>query len=375
MVVSHSYVVRENYKNMTALAELAEVRVAMPDRYGSMFGGLAHAETGQMPGAAVYRRISLPRAQFFLASRDLGLREFQPDVINVEYDPWSAIFWQVLLYRCLFARHAKLVCTVKKNTYRRARWPAQWIKDFLFRLMQPSVSRFLAVNRGVARIYHEHFGIAAARIVTMTHLATDTELFHPSETSPGLRDDGTLRADRPFVIGYAGRLAGHKGVTDLVAACTAIQADGIPIRLLLLGGGPLADSLASMSLAWMSVEAPVEHAAVADFLHRLDLFVMPARITPDHEEHDGHAVMEALACGVPCLGSTSGVLPELVSPDYGYMFRANDVGDLEAKLRAIIAAPDRHAALAMADRARAVELFSLNRVARQRHTLFESLIA
>lgn len=372
LLVSHSYVVRENFKNVAALARYARVRAVMPDRFAGMFGATEDTEVHDCDGAVVYGRIVLPRGQFFLKTRDMGMRSEPPDIINVEYDPWSAIFWQTALYRRLFAPKARLVCTVKKNTYRRARWPFQMIKDLLFRLTAPSVACFIAVNRGVARIYHEHLGIPADRIVTLPHLATDTDLFRPAATH---RAAAPAAPDSPFVIGFAGRLAEHKGVLDLIAACGALHAERVPLRLKLLGDGPLRDELAALGHDWLELSPPVPHHEVVGFLHGLDLFVMPARITPDHEEHDGHAVMEALSCGVPCLGSSSGVLPELVSADLGYMFKANDRADLTQKLRAIIAAPKRHAALAATDRARAVAQFSLDRVARDRISLYESLLS
>lgn len=372
LLVSHSYVVRENFKNVAALARYARIRAVMPDEFAGMFGATEKTEVQDCDGAVVYGRIALLRGQYFLKTRDMGMRREPPDIINVEYDPWSAIFWQTALYRRLFAPKARLVCTVKKNTYRRARWPFQLIKDWLFRLTAPSVACFIAVNRGVARIYHEHLGIPANRIVTLLHLATDTDLFRPAENDR----PGPLTPDNPFVIGFAGRLAEHKGVLDLVAACASLhEEEGVPLRLKLLGDGPLTVELRALGHDWLELLPPVPHDEVVGFLHGLDLFVMPARITPDHEEHDGHAVMESLSCGVPCLGSSSGVLPELVTADLGYMFKANDRADLTAKLRAIIAAPKRHAALAEADRARAVAQFSLDRVARDRITLFESLLS
>jgi L-malate glycosyltransferase len=365
MFVSHSYVIEENFKNIRALARHAEIVAVMPDRTADMFQGEQLAEVADDANAKVFRRLSLPRQQFVLLTSDMGMRAFKPDVINVEYDPWCPIFWQTLLYKAYYVPQAKLVCTVKKNTFRKAMFPFQTLKDVVFRALSGSVDRFIAINRGVARIYSGQLGIAAARIVTMQHLGTDTELFRPA--------DQKLFHQNPFVIGYAGRFAEHKGVLDLLDACKRLAEAGRPIRLKLLGAGPLDAQLEAMDYPWLELFPPVRHEDVAGFLQGLDLFVMPARITPDHEEHDGHAVIEALSCGIPCLGSSSGVLPELVAADQGYMFEANNSTDLTDKLGQIIDNPDRHKALALSDRERVVERYSIERLARDRITLFESL--
>jgi glycosyltransferase involved in cell wall biosynthesis len=59
----------------------------------------------------------------------------------------------------------------------------------------------------------------------------------------------------------------------------------------------------------------VPHGEVALFLQALDIFVLPTvAITPRLStlELDAHALQEAMACGVACIGSESGPIPEIL---------------------------------------------------------------
>lgn len=76
--------------------------------------------------------------------------------------------------------------------------------------------------------------------------------------------------------------------------------------------------------------------------------------------------VEAMACGTPVVASDVGALPELVGPDgrCGALVRAGDEAALAAELGALLASPERCAALGEAARRRAVETYSWAAVAR-----------
>src|ERR1700733_298311 len=103
LIVSHSYVAAENQKNIAALQRHAEVRVVVPHAFTDPI--LGRSAPGKSAGNAnlVYRRLSLPRNQYWLASSDFGMRAFKPDIVHIEYDPWASIFWQTLLARARYA--------------------------------------------------------------------------------------------------------------------------------------------------------------------------------------------------------------------------------------------------------------------------------
>jgi glycosyltransferase involved in cell wall biosynthesis len=72
-----------------------------------------------------------------------------------------------------------------------------------------------------------------------------------------------------------------------------------------------------------------------------DLFVLPSRY-----EGYGMAFSEAIAHGVPVIGTTAGAIPEAVPPDAGILVQPNSVDDLMLTLMRVIGDPCERARLA-----------------------------
>ena len=125
-----------------------------------------------------------------------------------------------------------------------------------------------------------------------------------------------------------------------------------------------------MNESWIEVLDPIPHSEVPKFMHQLDIFALPSQITPDHEEHDGHALMEALACGVPAVGSTSGVVPELLAHGCGIVFPAGDVDALQSSLEKLLADPQQRKQIGVNAATTAQNLYSIESIAQQKADIF-----
>ena len=69
----------------------------------------------------------------------------------------------------------------------------------------------------------------------------------------------------------------------------------------------------------------------------------------------GRVIMEAIALGVPIIGTAAGGVPEMIEEGVtGYLVRRGDVGDMARKLGSVLANPGRRTNLAgeAAERAR-----------------------
>lgn len=325
LIVSHSYLSLENQKNIDQLSKHVATHVVVPDCISDRI----HAKVKHIPreGYSAFKRLGLWGSQFFLLSFDMRMREFQPHVVHVEYDSWSTIFWQVALCRTLFARQAKIICTVKNNTYRKYPGVRGSIKHWIARFFIKRCEHFIAVNQGVKDIYQKRFEVGMSKLSVMQHLGVDTNIFSPAQKESNIQK---------LVVGYCGRFDTEKGVLDLIEAVKNCRERHPEIILKLLGQGELDDKLVGISDSWLQVLKPVPHDQVARFMQSLDIFVLPAHITKDHEEHDAHALLEAIACGVPALGSNSGVIPEVLNDGAGLVFKAGMVQDLSHKLEQLI---------------------------------------
>jgi glycosyltransferase involved in cell wall biosynthesis len=371
LLVSHSYLEPENRKTALALREYVDVRVLTPRRLpvprklrGHFFKVLdidAYPEAQELfiVRRAVYRPVWPSMAQFGLVSFSLGMRRFRPDVIHVELPPWSLMFWQVVLARRLFAPTARITVLAKKNTYRRYRAPVGWLKDGLARAGLRQVDLVLAASKMSARMFEREFGVVRDRVVMIRQIGVDGVKF-----SPRKRDH---RRDASLVVGYSGRLEPEKGIRHLVEAVECCRATtGVNVRLQLLGAGTLDEELklTAAERPWLELHDPVPSYRVSDFLHSLDIFVLPTDKLPDHEEHDAQSLVEALTAGVAAIGTRSGIIPDLLEDGTGLIVPPGDTEALAEALETLVVDETARERYARRGRLKAEAEFTLEAVAR-----------
>jgi glycosyltransferase involved in cell wall biosynthesis len=162
---------------------------------------------------------------------------------------------------------------------------------------------------------------------------------------------------RPFTLVMVGMLHQlHKAPDVLIDAVALCVRDGLDLRLHLVGDGEYRAELEQRA-ARHGLEQRVcfrgqlpAGPAVHAVLDEADLFVLPSR-------HEGlpRALIEAMARGLPCLGSTVGGFAELLPPTD--MVPPGDATALAHAIQAVAASPQRQAAMAARnlERARAYE--------------------
>lgn len=101
-------------------------------------------------------------------------------------------------------------------------------------------------------------------------------------------------AHRPLRVGYAGRLAPEKEL-EVLTALTGLTAPGERVELVLIGDGPSAPRLREL-LPQARFTGRLDGPAYPRALSELDVFVHPGR-----GETLSQVVLEALACGIPCV--------------------------------------------------------------------------
>jgi glycosyltransferase involved in cell wall biosynthesis len=116
------------------------------------------------------------------------------------------------------------------------------------------------------------------------------------------------------VVAYLGRLVEEKGLRVLLDAYRRL-----PVRastsLLCIGGGPLGDEC-RREPGTVVVDG-LRHSDVPKYLALADLAVLPSLTTLGWKEQFGRAAIEAMALGLPVIGSDSGEIPNVLNATGG----------------------------------------------------------
>ena len=144
--------------------------------------------------------------------------------------------------------------------------------------------------------------------------------------------------EEDFVILGAGRLVDWKGFDTLLAACSILESTSASDqgwKLWLAGDGPERQKLESFVQSTSSLKSKVRFWGFVDDIRPLmwasDLFVLPS-----HNEPFGLVLLEAMACGLPVVASSTGGPLDIVSKDSGWLFEAGDAQRLASILDSIL---------------------------------------
>ena len=169
-----------------------------------------------------------------------------------------------------------------------------------------------------------------------------------------------------FVIGYLGRLVMYKGVGLLIEAL-----QGMPdhCRLRLVGSGQDERALRRIATERGVAERVefVSAIATADVpcaLADMDVLAAPSLTQPNWKEQFGRVLIEAMACGIPVIGSASGEIPHVIG-SAGMIVPEGDVEALRVGLLRLVNDAAMRERFSRAGRARVQELFTQEQVARK----------
>jgi len=221
----------------------------------------------------------------------------------------------------------------------------------VYGLKYPLVSQ---LNRSICRqaaactVNSEETGEAAKQFLGLHKFKTvpmgvDTRLFHPGNVNPNRNPT----RDRDLRILFVGRLIDLKGVDHLIKALALILPECPKARLEIIGDGPLKASLQRLASDLgirqrVSFLGSIVHEELPDHYRQADVFVLPSCENKAGEtEGLGVVLLEAMACGVPVIGSLTGGIPQIITDGVtGLLAEPQDPGSLASKLLTLYSKPD-----------------------------------
>lgn len=255
---------------------------------------------GQVPVTVLHKRYRFDVQTVFQLRR--FIRDRKPDVVV------SALFAANTAVR--LATYHLRPCRPRVIVSERCvdSWKSGW-QMWLDRTLQPYCDWIVANSESVAQFYREQ-GISAQKLVVIPNSVE-------TPAAPGVsRQELCEQLQIPphaKLIGYVGRLARQKRISDLLWSIQMLRHSRPDAFLLILGDGPLRDELLEQA---RRVEAEPHtrflghRVDAASLMHHFDLFWLASEF-----EGMSNSLMEAMACGLPCVVSDIPANRELV--DHG----------------------------------------------------------
>ncbi|MBN1841348.1 MAG: glycosyltransferase family 4 protein [Deltaproteobacteria bacterium] len=228
---------------------------------------------------------------------------------------------------------------------------AQELEETVFR----GADRVVVTTPMMRRTVVDSYGVEGSKVRVIPNYV-DVKRFKPSSSSK-----------EPKLLCYVGRLEPEKNVEALLNAV-----EGLDIELHIIGGGSLKDRLtaqAQKKLLPVRFIGNVPNNELPTYLSNASVFILPS-----HIEHHPKALIEAMACGLPVIGTDVYGIRELIEHrQTGYSCDTSPEALREA-IADVMADADLRLRLGRNAREFAVEHFALDKIVDMELSLLEELI-
>lgn len=239
---------------------------------------------------------------------------------------------------------------------------------------------YVAISPALAQRYRAA-GLPEERLHLIPQ-GVDTRRFQPAHDRAALRRQLEMPVDEPVIV-FVGSLIRRKGIDVLLEAWPRVLEELPAARLLLVGKDRFEDDpeeqrfldrcLAALpAAARRRLTRLGERPDVERWLTASDVFVFPSR-----QEGFGSAIIEAMACGLPCVVTRlPGITDFIFAGDGsdGIVAPQDDPERLAAETLRVLRQPSRARAVGAAAQRRAVDGFAMQRVAAAYLELYDRLL-
>jgi len=207
------------------------------------------------------------------------------------------------------------------------------------------------------------------RYIESIYNFVDTDAFRPIENSP-IRPCFADAEEK--VLLHISNFRKVKRIPDLIDVFARVQ-ERISCKLLLVGEGPeltaARERVRSLHLT-DKVRFLGHQDEVASLFAAADLFLLPSE-----KESFGLVALEAMACGVPVIGTRAGGIPEVVvDGQTGYLSNVGDVDKMAEDAVRLLDNPQLHRQFSQSARERAETVFSVHDKIQEYEDLYQRVI-
>ena len=178
-----------------------------------------------------------------------------------------------------------------------------------------------------------------------------------------------------------GRLVEKKGIAQVLAALRLLVDRGVRAEYRVFGDGPLRERLSALAADLgiadrVTVRGAARPGAVREGLAAADVLVAASVTAADGDEEGiPNVLKEAMASGMPVVGTRHAGIPELVEDGVsGWLVPERDEAALAAALARLAAEPERWAAMGRAGRAKVEREYDIDRLNDRFADMLQTLI-
>jgi glycosyltransferase involved in cell wall biosynthesis len=298
------------------------------------------------------------------------LRQAQPDVVVFVHGwiwsfPWyvSAAAWMAGVRKRFAIQHLTAPT-------RRARDQGMSMRSVLrallggwtpclvrFRISSSFFDRTICVSNAVRESLVNSYRFQAKKTITI-HNGVSASEFIPCESNRAALRTRFGLGPKEFVLACVARLTAVKGIDILLLAMARVLRDGVGCKCIIVGDGPLRMQLSEQAQA-LGLGGHVFFVGfqedVRPYLQGADAFVLTS-----HAEGLPLSIIEAMACGLPCVVTNAGGNAEAVRHTiHGIVVPPGSVEDVAVAISYLVGHPQECEQMSRSARDRAREMFGI----------------
>ena len=285
------------------------------------------------------------------------IQDLQPDVVHIDEEPYNLATW--LAMRCAKSVRAKALFFTWQNLRRTYPPPFSLFENYALTHSNYAIAgNGDAVEVLRAKGYHGALSI-------IPQFGVDPEVFRP----------GVPRDPALFRVGYVGRLVREKGVDLLIRAVADLPE---VVHLDIIGTGEEQHALQQLATQLCLFErvrflGAVPSMDVPALMAGFDVLVLPSITQANWKEQFGRVLIEAMACGVPVIGSSCGEIPNVIG-DAGMIFTEGQQDDMTKCIQYLLLEPEVRARYASLGRSRVLEQYTMQRIADETVDVYRAML-
>jgi len=225
-----------------------------------------------------------------------------------------------------------------------------------------------AVSEFLSRMTHDEFEVS--KPIEVIPNFVDLSTYSRVRSSDGPRPSFVPEGHK--VLLHISNFRPVKRVVDVVRILERVVRE-VPAVLLMVGEGPeraSAQALAKRLGLQDKVRFLGRHDRIEELTKIADVFLLPSEL-----ESFGLSALEAMACGVPVIGSDAGGLPEVVHhTETGYLLPVGDIEGMASRAIEILKDREHWMEMSQASRRRAAALFGAERVVSHYERYYEAVL-